>query len=884
MKNIKRVLALAVCFIMLLQVGVVFAEDFGVTVSEETLQEDLELLNALGILEESYSDITLNYKVTRMDFAVTMARIFGNSVADGETEPESYYTDMEGMGVEAVKAVNLLTDRKIISGTGNNEFQPETAISYEQAVKILVCALGYEMIAVEYGGFPNGFLIEGARLGVTDGISLLNTDSLTWAGFICLMNNILSIDLMERTVYGDNPTYEIVEGDTLLNSVMNIQLLENVTVTANQITNLHGDEGVNSGYVEINGVLFSDPDGLAGSYIGKRVDVYYRENRFGVRTIIYIRASYDSFSILLDDIVSVDGYKITYYDEASENNKTVRVADDATLILNGQVFAYMAEAIDLTKSGRIILERNASSASYDVITAQIYTNMIVAAVDYEKKIIYDKIVDGKSLDLSNYIANNRCDIQKDGVSTDINGIKTDAILAVYDTPNNGYISITVSDNKVTGELDSYTSEKVIIGGVSYDFDDSLQEQIEGRLGSIFTAYLDVNNVIIWFSTASGTSLKYGYLIAGAVKSGIDSRLLLRILTEDGVIDEYTLASKVSLNDTDISKNVPSTVQNQLCTGGAWNQQLIQYSLNSNGEINLLNTAKAMQGVVPNQLRDKDFYCSVSKSELKYKSGKKSFYGKFSIDDNTKIFIVSKDNSSDLKDYAIGSTAYFINDYSYTVAAYNTDGGGKAAALVCWDEVRNITPDNRSDMVMVDYISTGLDADGNEIQQLHGLMNGKYVEYNTDYDANVKLSTGTRDLKRGDVIRIALNSKSEISGIYVDVDIDTQKTSNASLSTFWNVYWAISGAFYSKENGYAIISNTNAESLSSIFESPNSENLYSITISGTIMIYDEEQDSIYAGTESDILTYEAAGESASRFFMRFNYESVSNIFIFKYSSL
>lgn len=881
MKNVKKFLAAAVCFIMLFQMCAVSADNLGVNVSEEALSDDMAFLNAIGIFDEIFSDITLTHKISRMDFAVAVARIFGNSVSEDEQEPASRYTDMAGMGVEAVKAVNLLSDTGIISGTGNNEFLPESDISCQQAVKILVCALGYETVAAKYGGFPDGYLIEGARLGITDGINLSGSDSLTWSGFICLLNNILNIDLMEITNYGSEPVYEVVKGDTLLNSVMKIKLLEDATITANNITDLQGGDGVDFGRARINGILFDDPDNLAAAYIGKKADVYYTDERDSNRTIIYVRSSYNSLSIMLDDIESIDGYKITYYDDNAGKVKTVTVADDAVLILNGLASAYMSESIKLDKSGFINLEKSSSSSSYDVVTAQIYTNMVVSAVDYENEIIYDKIADGRSLNLRDYIQNDRCNIEKNGVKTDINAIKENDILAVYDTPNSSYMNITVSSNVVTGKLEACSDDEITVNSVKYKLDDSLKDEVKGRIGSVFTVYLDISGVAVMIESARGDSQKYGYLIASAENNGIDSRLKFRILTDEGKVEDYRLSTKIKLNGSSVGKNVEDAVKGKLYTGGKLTQQLIQYSLNSDGEINLINSAEDMQGVVPDRYRDKDFYCAVPKSALKYKSGKKTFYGKFTIDDSTKIFLVPNKDSISAKDYATASASHFTNDDTYTVSAYNTDGGGRAEAVVCWENTRNISPSSASNMIMVDYISSVLNSDGDEVEQLHGLMNGKYVEYNVESDSDVSLTTGSRKLKRGDVIRAALNSRSEISGIKVEVDIDTQKSANPSLGSFWNQYWAISGAFYSKEGRYALISNKNAENLSTVFESPDPENLYSVTVSGTIMIYDEKADSVYAGTEADILTYKTSGEAASRFYMRFNYESVNNIFIFKY---
>jgi hypothetical protein len=47
-----------------------------------------------------------------------------------------------------------------------------------------------------------------------------------------------------------------------------------------------------------------------------------------------------------------------------------------------------------------------------------------------------------------------------------------------------------------------------------------------------------------------------------------------------------------------------------------------------------------------------------------------------------------------------------------------------------------------------------------------------------------------------------------------------------------------------------------------------------------MIYDSSLDIIYAGTVNDIMSYDAAGSDATRFYARFNYESCINMFIFK----
>ena len=47
-----------------------------------------------------------------------------------------------------------------------DKFNPKEAITYEQAVKMLVCAAGYDNIAEMEGGYPLGYFNTASRLGL----------------------------------------------------------------------------------------------------------------------------------------------------------------------------------------------------------------------------------------------------------------------------------------------------------------------------------------------------------------------------------------------------------------------------------------------------------------------------------------------------------------------------------------------------------------------------------------------------------------------------------------------------------------------------------------------------------------------------------------------
>lgn len=58
-----------------------------------------------------------------------------------------------------------------INGYSDEEFGPEDTVTYAQAVKMLVAAIGYATYAEHQGGWPAGYVAYGGTLGITKGIS-----------------------------------------------------------------------------------------------------------------------------------------------------------------------------------------------------------------------------------------------------------------------------------------------------------------------------------------------------------------------------------------------------------------------------------------------------------------------------------------------------------------------------------------------------------------------------------------------------------------------------------------------------------------------------------------------------------------------------------------
>lgn len=134
---------------------------------EEAVQE----ITDLGIMH-GYPDKTFRAKenITRAEFAVIVTRLMVIDHIAKATQPQQLYTDVEE-DYWAAREIQLVTEKKYITGVGNSAFMPEEHITGEQAVKILVEALGYGDKAERKGGWTIGYMAVGAELGLVKDIN-----------------------------------------------------------------------------------------------------------------------------------------------------------------------------------------------------------------------------------------------------------------------------------------------------------------------------------------------------------------------------------------------------------------------------------------------------------------------------------------------------------------------------------------------------------------------------------------------------------------------------------------------------------------------------------------------------------------------------------------
>ncbi len=177
-----------------------------------------ELLSSLGIME-GYGDKTfgLDKTLTRAEAAAIITRLFNceDDIKQGMTS----YTDVPKTHW-ASGYVNYAEENSIINGRGDGTFAPDEFVTYHQLIKMLVCALGYEPLAMVNGAWSyGGYITAAEEIGLIEN-EPENKDAFIPRGEAALMcYNALDIDFMELwqgcTGMG-GLAFEILIGETIL--------------------------------------------------------------------------------------------------------------------------------------------------------------------------------------------------------------------------------------------------------------------------------------------------------------------------------------------------------------------------------------------------------------------------------------------------------------------------------------------------------------------------------------------------------------------------------------------------------------------------------------------------------------------------------------------
>ena len=483
MKNLKKVLALVIALTMVLST-VAFASYPDVD-ADANYASAVELLSALNVLKgDDNGNFNPDNTITRAEFAAVVCRALGMENSANSAKGATIFTDVAA-DHWATGYINLASQQGIVNGKGNGIFDPEGNVTFAEAVKMLVVALGYEPMAASRGGYPTGYLTVANSTKMTANVSSSGTDTAALRSTVAqLTANALEIANMDQTGFGSETKYEVLDNYddyTTLLTKMDIYKATGVVTKVDatddtaELKLTEASDDYEFGYMNNKGDAYTDFDttdrivtfNINGSniesYLQQSVDVYVYKNGKSDYDIVYVTASGigSSLKIDADDLAedkanivkkttSVSDSRVEYY-ENSDATKTTKidVKADAPIYVNGydasNEISYPADLYTLLKDTGATIEfvENTDDKYYDMVLITVYQHGIVDEASASKEKISFVGSDPSSVKFDSADSKQVVNItDKNGNAITLDDVKKDDVLAMLVKGDSSNVKVT----------------------------------------------------------------------------------------------------------------------------------------------------------------------------------------------------------------------------------------------------------------------------------------------------------------------------------------------------------------------------------------------------------------------------------------------------------
>lgn len=805
MKKFKTLLAVLIATAMMFS-SVSFAAEFKDVAEDNSFREAIDILSDIGIVK-GYEDG--NYKpdkeVTRAEMTSLLMRMINLSIT-GITVPNSYYTDVAN-NHWAVYDINTASDRNIIKGFGGGVFKPDANVTYEQAVKMIVCVLGYERrAALEYGGWPNGYMRAARELGLTNKCEMTQTDPAPRKVIAQLLYNALEVKMAEN-IADTEDGYKLIE-DTLLKTYLKISKITG-KVIANSKTRLDNTESVvkdDEVQIDVNGDVQRHLVGAntkAIDMIGLDVVAYTKmddTNSYSTILNINTRKKVEKITINADDIISFTNSKLTYEKDNNGVMYDVNIASGAKYLYNDKYIdatTLFAKNIQIPEIGEVTFTD--SGSGYNLVSITSYNNYVVKTVDSTNNKIYTDTTITPSTNVIDVPVNNTLEwnvtIKKGSSTVGLSSVRKGNVISVKSSDDSQSVGmkvmeILVSDSKATGKVVSEDDDVLTIGSKDYKISKSLLKVVELvnkiEYGVSGTFYLDAFGKIANVEFGASETYLNGYITRAALSTNeSDSVLSIKLLDASSKkIKTFTAATRITIDgvqytdhDSALSKLGATAALSNLDAAktNATYSQPVKYVVNSSGQISQINTLDnttdaadtftSMMGDADKTSFESGFKYSTSRY-FTMKSGTPVL-----VDSSAVVYVVPDDRWAD-EDYVvtkITDSKFFYNNQSFRVELSAPSTSGSATVVVAYSKNMNADVNPNSPIFIYESKTTVSDGEGGLKTKLKGynFSSGASAEYVLENDSYIS----HLNLTKGDVIRFGTNNDGEINeNVYLYLDV------------------------------------------------------------------------------------------------------------------
>lgn len=859
MGNIKKLISIVICFTLIMTFPFAVAEA-GSASDGVLLTQYRGLFSALDM-----EQLPAGVPVTRGQFVTNLIGLmdFGTygsgkqTFTDVTAQNESLYSAVEhAVGIGAVSAAE--------------KFYPDRAVTYAQACKMTVEALGYGQDAQYRGGYPAGYFAVASSLDLDDGIDV-NSEFTSDTMYI-LLGNAANTNVKVMTSCksdGEFFSYTLESTEPLLQAYRDISKVEGVITASDSGYLYDSTQTVDTGKIMINDVEYAVEKGVVcplGFYANA-----YAEKRGNRQVIIYADVSDNNVTkISSSQVVDYDTSELKYYN-ANDREQRLKLTGDTVVLYNGKALEDYTKSDILISDGYIEAVDNDSNGSVDILCVWDakyllvdYVNVYSDEYDY---VFYDK--NRKNNIFIDSETNYRCNV-------DLSSISKENVLEAFVSKDGKFVKINLLSEKVSGSVDEVGSfGEIYIGGKEYETTSYFDEfyGLFAAPGKTVSFATDSFGKAVAVITAGGKSMKTAYFDNMADTANVlDDSVKVKLFTEDGEVIISTLADKVTVNSA--TKKAGEWIGLLNSVKG----ELIKFQQNDDGKICKINTESEDEGIYDalsdgaDTLKRFRFPGDDADTTVYYK-----IFGyivpHFTLNSSTKIFKINTGESDDEERFALGSLSFLRNDEKIpgnSIRPYNVTVSGVAGAVLYkTSDAASTNLSITSASAIVADCSLALDNAGNDVFKIKLYASDKFYVYYIKKDAKflkgLTLNEEGYPFNVGDLIRYAVDDKGEyLLTAIKDFDYATETLLyNADDNTELHYYF---GQIYAEGDGSVAIRKADGSII------------YVPAVIGDVGIVEDGK--VLTQPREKVTTYIQMGEECHKILIRCRYSSAGQIYVFK----
>ena len=775
MRKLRRICAILIVFTLICQSVIAFA-------GTGKLKRHIGFLADLGIIDSTNIDsLKTDYGITRGDFSIYLARTMG---FNGEYTVDNYIFDDVTEKDACFGAVEYLYNRFIIDGAEEKCFKPSSPIMYNEAVKMVIKALGYGPMAETEGGYPGGYLKIARSIGLLSNVGVGPEGIITLGDICVLIYNML-----------DSPalTFEIgINGEIKYDMDSDIKILKKLfdltehkgIVMATTEGSIEGEYSLNEDEIIIDYKRYTCTLQKAKNLLGHEVKYYTKGDEDDENIVAVISDTADEVLELNAEDIDEESTKsqIVYYKEASKTAK-VKISNDAYFMYNGRPIYKITDSHVMPEHGTVKLIDNDGDKSYDVIIIWDYKIKVVeSASAISNKITF---TDGTSFEYDE----DKHYIYKNDSKIDISAVASENVMSIAEDLTGTYVKCIVSDTTINGAITSQYSDKdeiVVINDIEYPVTSEMNGIL--KIGDEGSFYLSHDGYIAYY--VKKAEYIYGYMSkvsydenigdTGAIyiKLFSEAQELIQYEVTDGItVVHYADGSENSKRYKNMSEAYKVIFANA-CEDGTYKPQLVRYKISDDNKLAYIALAKKTN---ESTWDDEVFTKNVDSEEL-YEQGAvstaegnfRSNYAQISnslqhsvlTDTNTKMFYISGDED-DWRVYTAKS--YGENSFpSMKVYDISETGIAKALLVEASEKAADTFSVTRDPIICIGDVTKLLNEEDEVVLKFTGISN-KGADYSCYGEEDLESSTKNftsqdktlGELKKGDIIQAQVNEKGKI---------------------------------------------------------------------------------------------------------------------------